>query len=224
VSEVRKAIPVAVKLDERRVRTGITVTVRIALGISVLLSAVLKHWLAAAATFGILLTTLLPSLLRERLRYRVPPVFDLLTILFIFASLFLGEVHGYYLRFPWWDLLLHLMSGFLLGVLGFLLVYAINQKQLGNLGLKPAFIAIFAFSFALALGVLWEIFEFGMDQTFGLNMQKSGLADTMADLIVDTVGAATISLLGYGYLQTPAIDSFLERWIMEVDPHQSSAN
>ena len=51
------------------------------------------------------------------------------------------------------------------------------------------------------MGGIWEIFEFGMDSFFGLNMQKSGLVDTMWDLVVDTIGALVISLLGYFYLK-----------------------
>src|SRR5699024_4482491 len=118
--------------------------------------------------------TLVPALVGRRFGVYIPPEFELLAILFIFASLFLGEVRGYYTRFWWWDALLHVSSGFLLGIVGFLLVYALNQKQLGNLGLRPSFVALFAFTFSLSLGALWEIFEFGMDQIFGLNMQKSG--------------------------------------------------
>ena len=60
---------------------------------------------------------------------------------------------------------------------------------------------------------MWEIFEFGMDQLFGFNMQKSGLVDTMWDLIVDAVGAAVIALLGWAYLRAAGNDSFLEKWI-----------
>ena len=43
-------------------------------------------------------------------------------------------------------------------------------------------------------------------------MQKSGLVDTMWDLIVDGVGGLIISL-GWTYLQAEGNDSFLERWI-----------
>jgi hypothetical protein len=75
------------------------------------------------------------------------------------------------------------------------------------------FVALFAFMFALGLGALWEIFEFAMDSIFGLNMQKSGLVDTMWDLIVDTVGALIIALLGFSYLSKARNVSFLERWI-----------
>ena len=48
---------------------------------------------------------------------------------------------------------------------------------------------------------MWEIFEFGMDSVFGTNMQKSGLRDTMGDLIVDTIGAAVVSTIGYFYVR-----------------------
>ncbi len=35
----------------------------------------------------------------------------------------------------------------------------------------------------------------------------------MWDLIVDVLGAAVISILGYGYLKSGMKESFLERWI-----------
>jgi hypothetical protein len=183
------------------------------LGASVVVSLVLGNWPTAAVTTGILLLTLAPAVLGRRFDVYIPAEFELLAVLFIFASLFLGEVHSYYERFWWWDVLLHLGSGLLFGILGFLLVYSINRRQLGDAGLRPAFVALFAFAFAVALGALWEIFEFGMDQLFGLNMQKSGLADTMGDLIVDAAGAIAIALLGWRWLQTAEADSFLERWI-----------
>jgi len=96
------------------------------------------------------------------------------------------------------------------------------KKKEINLDLNPNFIALFAFMFAIGIGVLWEIFEFFMDQIFGMNMQKSGLIDTMWDLIVDVLGAAVISILGWGYIKTREKDSFLERWIDEFihkNPH-----
>ena len=194
-------------------RARLTRILHYVLGASIAVSLALGSWLTAAITTGILLLALAPSLLGARFNVRVPAEFELLAVLFIFASLFLGEVHSYYERFWWWDVLLHLGSGLLFGILGFLLVYSINQRQLGDVGLRPAFVALFAFAFAVALGALWEIFEFGMDQLFGLNMQKSGLVDTMWDLIVDAAGAIVMSLLGWWYLRTREVDSFLERWI-----------
>lgn len=184
-----------------------------------------QQWLTAAVTIGILLITFVPLLLERRLRVVIPAEFELLAIAFVFASLFLGEVRGFYTRFWWWDIVLHTASGFLLGIIGFLLVHVLNEIKEIGLHLKPGFVALFAFLFGLGMGTLWEIFEFSMDALFGMNMQKpmfgdpSGLTDTMWDLIVDAVGALTIAILGYIYLKTARRRSFLQRWILAFIRH-----
>ncbi|MFA7585622.1 MAG: hypothetical protein WCY11_05405, partial [Novosphingobium sp.] len=167
-----------------------------------------RQWLTAVVTVGIILVTLAPFFMARLFRVFIPPEFVLAAIAFVFASLFLGEVHGYYTRYWWWDIALHSGSGFLLGVVGFLLVHVLNETEEIGMHMKPGFVAFFAFLFAVGIGVLWEIFEFAMDQLFGMNMQKpmlddpSGLTDTMWDLIVDMLGALVVTVLGYGYIKT----------------------
>lgn len=192
---------------------SLTLFLQVALLVGVVLAIFQGRWLAGIATTGIIIVTFLPLILGRRFAVRIPPEFEVLAVVFIYASLFLGEVRGYYVRFWWWDAILHLGSGFLLGILGFLLVYVLNEKDDVDVHMRPRFVALFAFMFAVGMGALWEIFEFGMDQLFGLNMQKSGLLDTMWDLIIDTGGALIISLLGWSYLHKAGSDSFLERWI-----------
>jgi uncharacterized membrane protein YjdF len=178
-----------------------------------------KQWFNAVITSGIILITFIPLFLEKKFRVFIPPEFVLLSITFVFASLFLGEIHGYYDHYWWWDIALHTGSGFLLGIIGFLLVHVLNETEDTGVHIKPGFVAFFAFLFAIGMGALWEIFEFGMDSFFGMNMQKemlndpSGLTDTMWDLIVDTLGALVIAVLGYGYIKTARNESFLERWI-----------
>ena len=191
----------------------LTLFLQLTLLIGAILAVMQGRWLAATVTAGIIGVTLLPLVLGRRLAVHIPPEFEVLAVVFAYASLFLGEVHGYYIRFWWWDVVLHIGSGFLLGILGFLLVYVLNEVESVDLHMRPRFVALFAFMFAVGMGALWEIFEFGMDQLFGLNMQKSGLVDTMWDLIVDTGGAIVISLLGWSYLEKAGSSSFLERWI-----------
>jgi hypothetical protein len=171
-----------------------------------------RQWLNSFLIVSILCLTLLPAILGTRFKVHIPPQFELLAILFVFGSVFLGEIRGYYVRFDWWDVALHTGSGFLLGILGFLLVYVLNEDEHIDLHMKPKFVALFSFAFAVAVGAIWEIFEYGMDTLFGLNMQKSGLVDTMWDLIVDTVGAAAIALLGYRYMKR-GTSYFAEQWI-----------
>lgn len=171
-----------------------------------------QQWLNVLTITGILLLTLLPTVLGHRFKFYIPPEFEMLAIMFIFAALFLGEVRNYYERFWWWDVALHATSGGLLGIFGVLLVYILNKQPRIDVHMKPAFISLFAFAFAVCIGALWEIFEFAMDSFFGLNMQKSGLVDTMWDLIVDAAGALLVSIVGYILMKTRS-ESFVRRAI-----------
>ena len=85
----------------------------------------------------ILLITFMPILLGKRFDVGIPHGFETMAVIFLIMSLFLGEFGDYYNRFWWWDLVLHSGSAFLLGILGFLLVYVLNEKQEINLDLPP---------------------------------------------------------------------------------------
>ena len=183
------------------------------LGIGAFLLLLSGQYQAAAETTIILYLTLMPMRLSAHFSVKMPPEFDALAIIFICMSLFMGEVLDFYNRYWWWDVVLHTGSGFLLGIAGFVLVYVLNGNDNIQFDLSTGFISLFAFMFAMGMGAIWEIIEFTMDSLFGMNMQKSGLVDTMWDLIVDFMGALAVSIMGYSFLRTTESDSFLERWI-----------
>lgn len=157
------------------------------------------EWTTTFVAIATLIAALLPWYLARSYRFYIPIGFELIIVLFVCATLFLGEVHGFYTRFWWWDLVLHAGSGMAFGFIGFLILYSLHRN--GRFQAHPSLIAFFSFSVALAVGSLWEVFEFGMDTLFGLNMQKSGLRDTMWDIIVNTIGAALAALSGYLFLR-----------------------
>lgn len=150
-----------------------------------------------------LVLTFYPNILEKRFRVYLPSSIQVIITLFIFAAQYLGEINNFYDKFWWWDIMLHTTSGLILGIIGFMFVYLLNKNYDINVTLSPFFIALFAFCFAVMIGVLWEIYEFGMDRLLGFNMQRfrypgeDGLVDTMLDLIVDSIGAFIISTLGY---------------------------
>ena len=146
-----------------------------------------------------LLLTFIPEFIKHKYHVRLPIEFEAFVVLFIYMSLYLGEVHGYYEQFWWWDTLLHLGSGVALGFVGFAIMLILDRA--GKIQASPSVLALFAFCFAMAAGAVWEIFEFAMDQLFGMHMQK-GLTDTMADLIADAIGALAASTAGYFYLRS----------------------
>ncbi|KAB2879091.1 MAG: hypothetical protein F9K34_17435 [Albidovulum sp.] len=171
----------------------------------------------SAATFAL---SLVPVLVQRRLGIRLPVRFFGWIVVFVFATIFLGEAFDFYGRFWWWDVVLHGGSALAFGLIGFLFVFMLFE---GDRYAAPAgALAFMSFCFAMTIGALWEIFEFAMDQIFGLNMQKTGLIDTMWDLIVDTVGATIGATAGYFFLQgrhlgglTLALREFIaaNRWL-----------
>ena len=124
-----------------------------------------RQWLNAFVIASILGLTAMPGVVGRRIRVFLPPAFELAAVLFVFAALFLGEVRGYYTRFWWWDVVLHTSSGFLLGVLGFVLVFVLNREPHVQVYMAPSFVFLFSFTFALAVGALWEVFEFTVEKS-----------------------------------------------------------
>ena len=151
----------------------------------------------------------LPSIISKRTKIVIPSNMYMMYVLFLWGAVFFGEVRNYYYRVPHWDTILHTLSGAMLGALGFSFVNILNKHEKVHVELSPIFVAIFAFGFAISLDVIWEIYEFWADGALGLNMQKFALengteligraavTDTMQDLIVDSIGAFTMCLVGY---------------------------
>jgi uncharacterized membrane protein YjdF len=206
----------------RRAHLTVLLALELVMAVQLVLLAIRGDVPQAVFVAGIMAVMAAPSVLRRHLPVEIPSEVEAVAVLFVFATLFLGEIHDYYQRFWWWDMTLHTGSGLLLGMLGFMIVYVLNEDRHVDMHMRPAFVALFAFFFAVGLGAIWEIFEFAMDRWLGTDMQPatagdpSGLTDTMHDLIVDTVGALVVSLLGWRYLaraRTSPIDNWAKRFI-----------
>lgn len=151
----------------------------------------------------------LPSRVEQRYNIDIPDLIEIIYFIFLFCAIYLGEVRNFYFKIPYWDLVLHCFSAAMLGALGFVIVNFLNNSDKLSIQLSPFFVALFAFSFAVTCGVVWEIYEFSVDGIFGTNMQKfitdkgigligrEAVADTMEDIIVDSLGALVVAVIGY---------------------------
>ena len=183
----------------------------LALAISIAWSFYSLRWHAALTSLMTLIMTFLPFRYEDRFEIKLPRSFSVIIVLFLYATLFLGEVGDFYERFWWWDVVLHGGSAVAFGLFGFLGIFMLFQGD--RFAAPPLAIATLSFCFAVAIGAVWEIFEFSMDQIFKLNMQKSGLIDTMWDLIVDCGGAFFGASSGYLYLKARESGGPLAGWI-----------
>jgi uncharacterized membrane protein YjdF len=170
-----------------------------ALVLSVLDALTQGNWPAAAVASGTLALSLAPVYVARWAEIFIPPSFITATVLFIVSTLFLGEVFDFYNRFWWWDMVMHGGSAIGLGLIGFVLIFMMFQGN--RYTAPPIAMAFFSFCFALAMGALWEVFEYGMDSLFGFSMQRGNLDDTMRDLIIDGLGALIGGAAGFAYLK-----------------------
>ncbi|MDO4961571.1 MAG: hypothetical protein Q4E57_06940 [Eubacteriales bacterium] len=158
----------------------------VTLGVFVFLRVLTLMTLVRAAYIGnydhiklCILTLLLismPSILERTLKIKLPTVMEVIFLCFVFAAEILGEINHFYTLVSGWDTALHTINGFLCAAVGFALVDMLNRSSRTSLSLSPLYLAITAFCFSMTVGVLWEFFEFGMDQVF--------LTDTQKDFIV----------------------------------------
>lgn len=205
-----------------------------------------------------LILMIMPSVVQATFKVEFPSLLEIIILLFIFSAEILGEISAFYIKFQYWDTILHTLNGFLCAAIGFSLVEIMNDNKKLKFELSPLFMAIVAFCFSMTIGVLWEFFEFAMDTFYHLDMQKDtiihsissvaldmtktntpvtienitdvvvngqslsingyldiGLFDTMFDLIVNFIGAAVFSILGFFYVKYKDTKSFVNGLIPE---------
>ena len=169
-----------------------------------------QNWNQVFLAGTVFALTLLPFFFESWVDLRLPKSFIGAVVLFVFGTIFLGEIGDFYERFTWWDTLLHTGSAIGFAMIGTVVMLFFVRGE--RLRAPALLLATMAFAFAVSIGAIWEIFEYAMDQWFGFNMQKDGLKDTMEDLIVDAAGAFIGAGAGYWYLKKGG-KSFLPKTI-----------
>ena len=174
-----------------------------------------------------LVLLLIPSFIQLQLKIELPTTLEVIILLFIFAAEILGEIQEYYIKIQNWDTILHTMNGFLMAAIGFSLVDILNREEKMKFELSPVFMSIVAFCFSMTVGVIWEFFEFGMDQIFGFDMQKDTIVHSISSVMLDPAGGNTPAVikniqdvvvngknLGLGgYLDIGLLDTMNDLWV-----------
>ena len=144
----------------------------------------------------------LPALLERD--YDLP--IDTGLTLWIVIPVFLHAIGsaGLYDVFGLWDNLTHALSSSLVAAAGYATVRAVDVHS-DDVYLPPKFMAVYILVFTLAFGVFWELLEFGLDGLASLSgtdsvLAQVSLANTMSDLVFDTVGGLLVAVWGATHL------------------------
>lgn len=173
------------ELREHKSSFLVYVTLRLLVILMMILQIFNRNYENVSLCVLTLVLLLIPSLIQINLKIELPTALEITILVFIFAAEILGEIQSYYIKFPFWDTVLHTINGFLMAAIGFALVDILNRSKKFSIQLSPVFLAIVAFCFSMTIGVIWEFFEYGMDQFFGLDMQKDTVIQGFSSVLLD---------------------------------------
>lgn len=142
---------------------------------------------------SIVLTLLAPYIIRKLFKLDIDESLILVWIVFIFLAHYLGVICQLYYKIEYFDKVAHTFSGVLSGFVGIMILDKVKSKNL-------IFNIIFILSFTAMVAFLWEVFEFTCNALFGGDAQmvlKTGVTDTMTDMIVAYIGSIFVCFYYY---------------------------
>lgn len=164
------------------------------------------NWTGVFIVAQAIVVSVLPNLLHKFYQIQTPFSLRAGVVIFMSGSLMLGEVAQFYVVFWWWDLMLHFLASIGITLIAFIsLLVLFRQTEIRS---TPFFTSVLAFSFSLAVAVLWEVYEFGIDLLVVSDTPMQGSnADTMTDLIAMVVGSLLVGVIGYRYIRGDSINA-----------------
>ena len=142
-----------------------------------------------------IIVSAVPIFLKRYLKVEVPDVLDLLITLALFLHTgAVGVFDNIYHILPEFDLVTHFASSVVVAFIALIALYLLDEYWDG------LHINIYAMAFAvvvitMACGVVWELGEWAIGKLWGIYFQVD-LDDTMIDLLVDTIGATVMAVIG----------------------------
>jgi uncharacterized membrane protein YjdF len=146
--------------------------------------------------------TAVPALLERNYRIPIDPWLGLWITLAVFLHT-MGSA-GLYATLGWWDHLTHAMSATLVAGVGYTFARAVDIHS-DRIYLPRQFFFVYVVVVVLSFGVVWELFEFGLDvvaEATGLSMPlaQHGIDDTVRDLMFNALGALVVAAFGHVHL------------------------
>ena len=114
-------------------------------------------------------------------------------LLFLCVGALLGSTMNFYFLIPFWDIILHGLSGWLFACIGYAICVQMFPKG-ENKSLFPYI--FFGVIFSLALAVLWELFEAGATRLLPLDMQEDTLVYSFRSFYLSGTHDAPVVLEG----------------------------
>jgi len=113
---------------------------------------------------------------------------------------YLASVFYLYWFYPWFDLIVHFISGIWVGLFFLWLFFWSPARLYFRSHIKPSFYSflLISVSTALMVSVWWEIFELSIGAAY---IFDNYIIDTVYDVMFGTLGGAVAGVLGFSQYQ-----------------------
>ncbi len=95
--------------------------------------------------------------------------------------------------------LVFVFLGFLLGIVGFILMYVMYYHK--RVGAVNFMVVLFSFCFSVSLGAVWDVFHYFMTDILKVRLEGFFHDYSPLGLVLIMIGAGTASVIGYIYLK-----------------------
>lgn len=181
---------------------------RLTRGMQVILGGIVAYGLAFGVPKAItngsmgLLITFVPGLMERKYDFPLDPWLGLWITLAVFLHT-LGSA-ALYAQIGWWDHITHAMSASLIAAIGYTFARAVDLHN-DQIHIPDQLAFVFILLVVMSFGVVWELFEFGLDivaDATGISMPlaQHGLDDTVRDMMFNTLGAILVATFGQAHL------------------------
>lgn len=157
------------------------------------------NYLTAVAAFLAFLISLMPMFWDRNFKFHAPWQIDFSITFALFLHIF-GVFYDLYHsdQWWWWDNMTHFLGTAVIALLAFYLIFILDYTE--KINLSARMMAVITWLAALAIGALWEIAEYYIDQLLGTNLVQ-GIQDTIHDLLFDVGGATVVAIIGSTYVR-----------------------
>ena len=156
----------------------------------------------------------LPFMLKKAFKFEMPWLLSAVIILFGITTFMLGDALDFYGKFYWWSIVHHAISGIMMSIVAFWLIYVCFNEHSKYVYSNKIFMFVFVLMFPVGMGAFWEILEYAIDCVLGSNSQQflasatgfiassdeiplvghEALYDTMLDMILNFIGSLAVAV------------------------------
>lgn len=150
---------------------------------NILISLISFKWTATFICLFNLILLFIADYVMKKINYS--NFLQLLIYVFLVSSLVGGEVYNLYSIIWFYDIILHILSSFIISFLFFNIFKGNVNKFLSMLCI---------FSFAMMVAGLWEITEFSIDRLLDKDMQKDTVISEINSMLLSSDGNTVINV------------------------------